>query len=46
MEKQTLDFEAFKKEAAGCLKKIETLLSSEGVFTDLIKTYSTGPLHI
>ncbi len=39
MEKQTFDFEAFKKEAATRLKKGKTLLGREGVFTPLLKEF-------
>ncbi|SHE30485.1 Transposase (or an inactivated derivative) [Cnuella takakiae] len=39
MEKQTFDFEAFKKEAASRLKKGETLLGRDGVFTPLLKEF-------
>src|SRR5512137_325146 len=39
MEKQGFDFEAFKKEAAARLKKGETLLGKDGVFTPLLKEF-------
>jgi len=39
MEKQGFDFEAFKKEAASRLKKGETLLGRDGVFTPLLKEF-------
>lgn len=39
MEKQGFDFEAFKKEAAARLKKGETLLGRDGVFTPLLKEF-------
>jgi len=39
MEKQGFDFEAFKKEAASRLKKGETLLGKDGVFTPLLKEF-------
>lgn len=39
MEKQSFDFEAFKKEAASRLKKGETLLGRDGVFTPLLKEF-------
>ena len=39
MEKQGFDFEAFKKEAAARLKKGETLLGRDGVFTPLMKEF-------
>lgn len=38
-EKQPFDFEAFKKQAASRLKKGETLLGKEGVFTPLLKEF-------
>lgn len=37
--KPAFDFEAFKKQAAARLKKGETLLGKEGVFTPLIKEF-------
>lgn len=37
--KSTFDFEAFKKQAASRLKKGESLLGKDGVFTPLIKTF-------
>jgi putative transposase len=37
--KQAFDFEAFKKQAASRLKKGETLLGKDGVFTPLIKEF-------
>lgn len=37
--KPSLDFEAFKKQAATRLKKGETLLGKDGVFTPLIKEF-------
>lgn len=39
MEKQGFDFEAFKKEATARLKKGETLLGRDGVFTPLLKEF-------
>lgn len=39
MEKQTFDFEAFKKQAATRLKNGETLLGKDGVFTPLLKEF-------
>lgn len=39
MEKQTFDFEAFKKQATSRLKKGETLLGKDGVFTPLLKEF-------
>lgn len=38
-EKQSFDFEAFKKQAASRLKKGETLLGKDGVFTPLLKEF-------
>jgi len=37
--KSTFDFEAFKKQAASRLKKGESLLGKDGVFTPLIKSF-------
>lgn len=39
MEKQPFDFESFKKQAAARLKKGETLLGKDGVFTPLLKEF-------
>lgn len=39
MEKQGFDFAAFKKEATARLKKGETLLGRDGVFTPLLKEF-------
>lgn len=39
MEKQTFDFEAFKREATSRLKKGESLLGRDGVFTPLLKEF-------
>lgn len=39
MEKQRFDFEAFKKTAAARLKKGDSLLGKEGVFTPLLKEF-------
>lgn len=39
MEKQPFDFEAFKKTAAARLKKGDSLLGKEGVFTPLLKEF-------
>lgn len=39
MEKQSFDFEAFKKTAAARLKKGDSLLGKEGVFTPLLKEF-------
>jgi transposase-like protein len=39
MEKKPFDFEAFKKDAAERLKKGETLLGRDGVFTPLLKEF-------
>lgn len=39
MEKQTFDFELFKKQAASRLKNGETLLGKDGVFTPLLKEF-------
>lgn len=39
MEKQGFDFSAFKKEAAARLKKGDTLLGKDGVFTPLLKEF-------
>jgi len=39
MEKQGFDFEAFKQEAKSRLKKGETLLGRDGVFTPLLKEF-------
>lgn len=39
MEKQSFDFEAFKKQAAVRLKNGETLLGKDGVFTPLLKEF-------
>lgn len=39
MEKTTFDFEAFKKQAQARLKKGESLLGKEGVFTPLLKEF-------
>ncbi|MFN4286752.1 MAG: transposase, partial [Lacibacter sp.] len=38
-EKQSFDFEAFKKQAASRLKKGDTLLGKDGVFTPLLKQF-------
>lgn len=38
-EKQSFDFEAFKKQAASRIKKGETLLGKDGVFTPLLKEF-------
>lgn len=38
-EKQSFDFEAFKKQAASRLKKGDSLLGKEGVFTPLLKQF-------
>jgi putative transposase len=39
MEKQSFDFEAFKKQAATRLKSGESLLGKDGVFTPLLKEF-------
>jgi putative transposase len=39
MEKQSFDFEAFKKQAATRIKNGETLLGKEGVLTLLLKEF-------
>jgi putative transposase len=39
MEKQSFDFESFKKQAAARLKNGETLLGKDGVFTPLLKEF-------
>lgn len=38
-DKQSFDFEAFKKQAASRIKKGETLLGKDGVFTPLLKEF-------
>jgi hypothetical protein len=38
-EKQSFDFEAFKKQAASRIKKGDTLLGKDGVFTPLLKQF-------
>lgn len=38
-EKQSFDFEAFKKQAASRLKQGDTLLGKDGVFTPLLKQF-------
>ena len=45
MEKQTFDFEAFKKQAATRIKNGETLLGKEGVLTPLLKEFLEGALE-
>jgi len=42
MEKQSFDFEAFKKQAATQIKSGETLLGKEGVLTPLLKEFPEG----
>ena len=44
MEKQNLDFEAFKKQAASRLKNGDTLLGKDGVLTPLLKEFLEGAL--
>jgi len=39
MKKEGFDFDAFKREAAGRLKKGESLLGKDGVFTPLLKEF-------
>lgn len=39
MDKQPIDFEAFKKTAAARLKKGDSHLGKEGVFTPLLKEF-------
>jgi transposase-like protein len=45
MEKQSFDFEAFKKQAASRIKNGETLLGKEGVLTPLLKEFLEGALE-
>lgn len=45
MEKQSFDFEAFKKQAATRIKNGETLLGKEGVLTPLLKEFLEGALE-
>jgi transposase-like protein len=45
MEKQTFDFEAFKKQAATRIKNGEMLLGKEGVLTPLLKEFLEGALE-
>src|SRR5579872_4215514 len=45
MEKQTFDFEAFKKQAHSRIKNGETLLGKEGVLTPLLKEFLEGALE-
>ena len=45
MEKQSFDFEAFKKQAATRIKNGETLLGREGVLTPLLKEFLEGALE-
>jgi hypothetical protein len=45
MEKQSFDFEAFKKQAATRIKNGETLLGKEGVLTPLLKEFLGGALE-
>jgi putative transposase len=45
MEKQSFDFEAFKKQAATRIKNGDTLLGKEGVLTPLLKEFLEGALE-
>jgi transposase-like protein len=45
MEKQSFDFEAFKKQAHTRIKNGETLLGKEGVLTPLLKEFLEGALE-
>ena len=45
MEKQSFDFEAFKKQAATRVKNGDTLLGKEGVLTPLLKEFLEGALE-
>ena len=45
MEKQSFDFEAFKKLAASRIKNGETLLGKKGVLTPLLKEFLEGALE-
>jgi putative transposase len=45
MEKQSFDFEAFKKQAASRIKNGEALMGKEGVLTPLLKEFLEGALE-
>ena len=45
MEKQSFNFEAFKKQAATRIKNGDTLLGKEGVLTPLLKEFLEGALE-